>query len=94
MKRTHGQTVNELLDYGWNYAPEFGDDPLVASTFTAPAGITLASQSHDDTQTVVWVDTRNAVEGETYTISNIATSQAGRKAERHMDIKIVSRRYQ
>lgn len=76
---------DELLDYGidWTRRLEEGDR-IVASTWTAPAGIgaggpTLSTPGLTDTATTIWITGGTA--GESYRVQNRVTTAAGRVME-------------
>ena len=86
---------DDELDYGREWADwlasdkvagwEAGDPTIVTSTWAiTPIGPTLADDSSDDTETVVWVS--GCVAGTTYTLTNSIIDSDGRKADRSITL--------
>lgn len=79
----------DVLDYTFDWTDELDGDTIQTSTFSATAGITLASPSNTTTTTKVWVS--GGTTGSTYTITNKIVTAGGRTEERNLKISIQAR---
>ena len=77
---------DDELDYGRNWSDWLPTGvTIVTSTWAiTPTGPTLADESNDGTQTVVWVSGCTA--GTTYTLTNSIVDSDGRKADRSITL--------
>ncbi len=78
-----------ILDYVIDWSDWLDGDTITASTWTAPTGITVDSDSHTTTATTVWLS--GGTLGETYSLVNHITTAAGREDDRTIKIKVVSK---
>ena len=68
-----------VLDYGIDWGDWLTDvsDTISTSTWTAPAGITKDSDTHNDTTTTIWLSGGTA--GSSYSLVNHITTAGGRE---------------
>ena len=72
---------NALLDYLVDWSPRLVDgDTISGSTWTAPAGIVIESDSFTGTTTSVWLS--GGTDGEIYVLTNHIVTAQGREDER------------
>lgn len=77
----------EVLDYDFDYSAWLViTDEISAATITVPSGITLDSYSFTDTVVKIWLS--GGTDGETYKITCLVTTSAGRKKEKELRIKV------
>ena len=79
----------EVLDYTIDWSARIDDNDVIeTSTFTlvSGSGLTLGSQSNDDTSTTVWLSAGTL--GTTYEILNHIITEDGREMEQTVKIKI------
>ena len=77
------------LDYGHNWSEWLDGDIIVASTWTAPDGITLVADDYTDSTTTVWLS--GGIEGVLYKAVNHIVTAAGREDDRTIKIKVRQR---
>ena len=74
------------LDYGvdWSDWLATGDTIATSTWAITPTGPTLASESNDDTSTVVWVS--GCTRGVVYTLTNSIVDNDGREEDRSITL--------
>lgn len=78
-----------VLDYVWDWTSWLGDDTILSSTWTVPAGLTKTSQVNTSTTATVWLSGGTA--GQSYAVTNRITTTQGRTDERTMQIVVRDR---
>jgi hypothetical protein len=75
------------LDYTLDWADVVvAGDPIVASVWTIPTGLTSHDESFTTSTTTVWLS--GGTEGESYILTNVITTQADRIIERDVILKV------
>ena len=77
---------DSVLDYAQDWSAWLDTDTITASTWTAPTGVTVDSDSFTDTISTVWLS--GGTVGESYIITNHITTTAGRQDDRSIKIKV------
>ena len=72
--------------YRWNWSVRFPNDPVAASTFTVPVGVTLVTSSYDAGGSTAWLE--GGTNGQDYTIVNRVTTAAGITDEWSLILKV------
>lgn len=80
---------NAVLDYSFDWSDWLRGDVITASTWAAPAGITVDSSTFAGSLTTAWIS--GGVDGTSYDIVNHITTLAGRAEDRTIRIVAVSR---
>jgi len=79
-----------VLDYRIDWSEWLAAAEVIdTSTVTVPAGITLDSDSSDDTTATAWLSGGTA--GETYTVTSRIVTDQGRTDDRSITIRILER---
>jgi hypothetical protein len=82
-----------ILDYQVDWTEWLGEDTIAAdadaSTWTAPAGITVEAETHSTTATTVWLSGGTA--GQNYEVRNHIRTVAGREDDRTILVQVVQR---
>lgn len=78
-----------VLDYGLTWTAWLAGDTITASEWTEPDGISVDSDTHDDTSTTVWLS--GGTVGQTYELTNHVTTAAGRQDDRTISITVQER---
>ncbi|MBA1445876.1 MAG: hypothetical protein M3H12_18805 [Chromatiales bacterium] len=91
MSRVHGKTIEEVLDYGWNYTKELAKtgDTLTGSVWEIDAGLTVVSQGNDAQVASLFVSGGGPV-GTRYRAHNRVATAGGRTYARTFYIQIVT----
>lgn len=80
-----------VLDFEVDWTAWLVDDETIqTSTFTAPVGITIDTNTHLDTVATVWLSGGTKL-GAVYAVVNEITTTAGRTDDRTLYIKIQER---
>ena len=89
MDYTVGKAPGEVLEYTINWAAELGDSEVInTSAFTAPAGITIDSDTKTTTAATVWLSGGTA--GVEYEITNTIVSSQGRTHEKTIAVPVLT----
>jgi hypothetical protein len=80
---------NDVLDYGVDWSQWLDGDTITASSWSAPIGITIDSESNSTTATTVWLS--GGTPHVTYEVVNHITTAAGREADKTLRIKVMQR---
>jgi len=83
---TFTKDPDAVLDYKNNWLAWLGTDRIIASTWTATAGITIDSDTFTRNETVVWLS--GGTVGSSYTLVNRITTSLGRVDDRSIIIRI------
>lgn len=87
---THIKDPDATLDYGFDWSGELSDDTISSSSWAVDvAGLAIETDSHDDTNTVVWVS--GGTSGVNYRLTNSIQTADGRKDDRSKIISVVER---
>lgn len=79
------------LDYGFDWSSWLQDgETITASSWTADTGLTLGTDTYDDTSTTVWISD-GTPRHYPYTVTNRITTSAERIDERSILINVVQR---
>jgi hypothetical protein len=78
-----------VVNYGHDWGPWLGNDVILTSTWTVPAGLTLERESHTDTTTTVVVS--GGVANQYYTLVNRIVTSAGYTDERSILVMCLER---
>lgn len=83
----YSKDEQDVLDYtiDWSEVLE-GAEIISASTWTPETGLTLDSDTFSNTTTTAWLS--GGTKGETYTVYNLVTTDAGRTYRRYIVISI------
>jgi hypothetical protein len=89
--RTFRKDPDAVLDFGLDWSDWLESaDVIAASAWTStPIGLTLASESFDDTKAVVWCS--GGLPGTTYTLTNRITTDDGRTDDRSIEVVVTER---
>ena len=77
------------IDYKIDWVAELAGDPISASTWIIPAGITKDSDSFTDTTATILIS--GGTVGETYSMVNRITTAGGRVDDRTITVSIAER---
>ncbi len=77
---------DEVLDYEIDWSPRLGADTILTSTWTVPAGIIKASDSHTTTTTTVWLSGGTLLAS--LELTNRVVTAGGRTMDQSVKIKI------
>jgi hypothetical protein len=77
-----------VLDYTLNWSAWLASDTITASTWVAPSGVTVDSDTHTTTHTTAWI--RSETSG-SYTLTNRITTAGGRTDDRSVSIWVKER---
>lgn len=80
---------DEKLDFQIDWADRIADDPIIASVWTVPVGLTITAEFFSDTVTTVWL-TSGTLDAD-YEIRNNITTMAGRILEQTVVLPIRAR---
>jgi hypothetical protein len=69
-----------VLDYQVDWSDWLDTDEISTSTWSAPAGITIDSETETDTTATVWLS--GGTDGERYEVTNEITTDGGRTDNR------------
>ena len=79
-----------VLDYGFDWSLWLATgETIQSSSWTAETGITMDSDTNNDTETAVWVSGGTA--NEIYILTNRIITSAGRTDERSIQLRVVER---
>ena len=79
-----------VLDYEVDWSEWLGgSDTIATSTWSAPEGITIVTDSNTTTTATVWLSGGTA--RQSYNVTNHITTDGGRTDERTITIKVVER---
>ena len=92
--RTYPLAIGEILDYGRKWGKWLGTDVITTSTWMVDAGLPVVSQSHDDTDTALFVNGTGLTVGAKYKCKNVITTVGNRTASRVFAIQIVAEKYE
>lgn len=89
--KTFTKDPDAVLDYviDWSVWPLADGEIITASTWTAPAGITVDSEDNDNTTTTVWLS--GGTDGTKYLLTNHVTTSEGREDDRTIRITVRER---
>ena len=81
---------SSVLDWHFDWLDwlETGET-IIASTMTADSGLTIAADSHTDTNTTSWL--AGGTSGSQYTVTNRITTNQGRIDDRSITIRVMQR---
>lgn len=89
-KKQYEKDPDAVLDYGIDWADWVpSSDSIVSSSWSAPVGITVDSDSLNDTVCVVWLS--GGTVGQIYEVTCHITTDDGREDDRSLLIKVVER---
>lgn len=80
------QDPDEELDYVRDWSALLGADTIASSTWTPEAGITVNSDSFDDTTATVWIS--GGTLGSDYAVVNEITTAGGRTHNKTLRFRI------
>jgi diaminopimelate epimerase len=80
---------SSVLDFTVDWSKWLGTDTIATSTWTVPAGITKASDTHTTTAATVWLT--GGAAGDKVKVTNRITTTGGRTDERTLTIQSVDR---
>lgn len=87
MPTTFTKDPDAVLDYVNDWASWLAGDTIISSTWIAPSGITVDSDSFTDTTATVWLS--GGTVGTSYSVVNRIVTAAGRTDDRtlHFHVK-------
>jgi hypothetical protein len=74
------------LDYTIDWAQWLAGDTIQTSSWIVQTGITLSASSNTTTTTTVWLSLGTA--GQTYKVTNMITTTAGRTTEQSFNVRV------
>jgi len=80
---------DEVLDYQLDWSARVLDDPIVASEWQIPAGLTKGTERFSETITTVWLE--GGEDDTTYHVVNRITTAAGRIMDQSVKLTIVKK---
>lgn len=87
---TYNKAPDEVLDITNDWTLQLADgDTISASTWTAPTGITVDSDSATTTEAVVWLS--GGTLGQAYALLNHITTAGGRELEQSINVVIITK---
>lgn len=78
-----------IVDYTIDWTDWLAGDTIQTSTWTAPAGITVSSESETTTKATVFLSGGTA--GKVYLVTNRIVTAAGRTEERSLTVRVEAR---
>lgn len=85
------KAYNEVLDYSIDWTKALATSETIStSSWTAETGITVGSNSHDNSSTTVWLS--GGTDGSYYKVKNVVTTSASRTMARYFNLYVHDRR--
>lgn len=80
---------NDVADYELDWAPDLGTDTISTSTWIAPAGITVDSDTNTTTTATVWLS--GGTHGQNYDVVNRISTAGQRQFDRSVRFYVRNR---
>jgi hypothetical protein len=77
---------DDVLDFQIDHSLWLGEDTITDSSWIAPAGITVDSDTNDDTTATVWLS--GGTINTRYYVTNRIITAAGRQKDRTLEIQV------
>ncbi len=85
----YNKDPDAVSDYTFNWANWLGDDQIVTSTWTVPAGVNNVGATNSTSTSTIWLS--GGVAGTAYSVYCEITTVGGRTDKRTMKINVLDR---